>query len=102
MLLSRVGLSADGSLGLSQCFAGPDAFVPRVIRLDVTNTSAVSEPRTAAATTTAFARSRDGDTFVTNGTGGCRRGCWGSLIKESNRKTFFSLLINTAIDKLCI
>ena len=59
------------------CFADPDAFVPRVIMLGVTSTSAVSEPRTAATTTTAFPRFRDGAAFAAFGPDGrYPRGSW--------------------------
>ena len=74
-MLSRVCLSADDCLGLRrQCFAGLYALVPRVIKLCVTSTSTVSEPRTAATATTAFPRLSDGATFAAYGTDGRRRG----------------------------
>ena len=58
-------MSAASSLGLRPYFAGLDALVPRVMKLDITTTSAVSEPRTAATTTTAFTRFLDGTAFAT-------------------------------------
>ena len=61
-------------LGLSPCFAGPNALVPRVLNLYVASTSAFSEPRATATTTTHFAGLPDGDTCGANGTGGLRRG----------------------------
>ena len=87
--MSRVRLSADGCLGWSQCFAGPNAFVPRVIRLDVTNTSAVSEPRTAAAAATMFPRLRDDAALGANGTDGRRRGwcCVNVVIGQNTNMT---------------
>ena len=75
--MSRVRLSADGCLGVRQCFfAGLDALVPRVIKLVVTNTSAVSEPRTTATATTNSPRFRNGATFEACGTAGRRCDCW--------------------------
>ena len=53
-------MSAASSLGLRQCFARTDALVPRVTEVGVASTSAVSEPRTAATTTTAFTGFPDG------------------------------------------
>ena len=66
------------SLGLWPCFADLDALVPSVIKLRVNTTSAVSEPRTAATTTTAFTRFRDGAAFAAFGSDGHRRrrGWW--------------------------
>ena len=61
-------MSANGYLGLRQCFAGLDALVPRVIKLGVTITSAVSEPRTTATAATYFPRFRDDAAFGTHGT----------------------------------
>ena len=75
-LLSCVELSADGCLGLRQCFTDLDAVVPRVIKFGVTGTSAVSEPRTTATTATIFPGFRDGAAFGAYGTDGrCRSGC---------------------------
>ena len=68
--MSSVWLLADG-----QCCAGLDALVPRVIKLGVTYTSAVSEPRTIVTTTTYFTRSVDGSTFGACGTDCRRRDC---------------------------
>ena len=58
---------------MRQCFADLDALVPRVIKLGVPDTSAVSEPRTCATTTTAFPRFPDGATFAAFGPDGRRR-----------------------------
>ena len=60
---------------LRRCFAGLNALVPRVIKLGVTGTSAVSEPRTTATTATKFPRFRDDAAFGTGETNG-RRDCW--------------------------
>ena len=65
-------MSAPSSLGLR--FAYVDALVPRVAELGVISTSAVSEPRTTATTTTVFSRFLDSAAFGTYGTDGrCRR-----------------------------
>ena len=51
--------------------------MPRVTKLGVASTSAVSEPRTAATATTAFPRFRDGAAFAAFGPDGRRpRGYW--------------------------
>ena len=72
-------------------FAGLDTLVPRVIKLGVTRTSAVSEPRTTATAATDFARFRDDAAFGAYGTNGRRRGCWRvcrwSLVKPQKMKT---------------
>ena len=68
-------MSADDCLGLYQCFAGLDAFIPRVIKLGVTITSAVSEPRTTATAATNFLRFHDDTAFGAYRTNSCRRGC---------------------------
>ena len=62
-----------GCLELRPCSAGPDALVPRVTKLGVTSTSAVSEPRTTATTTTTFPRFRDGAAFGAYGIDGRHR-----------------------------
>ena len=82
---------ANDSLSLCSYFAGLNALVPRVIKFCVTSTSAVSEPRTAATTTTNFARFFNGAAFRTCKTDHHRRVCWylhcmGALIKETKRK----------------
>ena len=59
--MSSVCLSADSFLHPG--FARPEALVPRVAKLGVTSTSAVSEPRTAATATTSFARFFNGAAF---------------------------------------
>ena len=74
--MSRVRLSADGCLEPRPCFAGLDALVPRVMKLCVTRTSAVSEPRTTATATTHFPRFLDGAAFRACGTDNRCRGCW--------------------------
>ena len=72
---------ADSCLGLSPCFAGPDALVPRVTELGVTSTSAVSEPRAAATTTTAFHRLINGAALRAYGPdGGHRHDRWDSHV----------------------
>ena len=85
--MSRVRLSADGCLGLRPCCAGPDALVPRVIKLSIVSTSAVSEPRTAASTTTTFPRFRDGTAVAAYGPGARRgRDCWYSYVSIGQKK----------------
>ena len=74
--MSRVRLPADGCcLGLIQYFAGLDAFVKRVIKLGVTRTPAVSEPRTTATAAANFPRFGDDAAFGTYGTDERCRGC---------------------------
>ena len=72
-LLSSVSPLTDG---LSPCFAGLHALVPRVLKSCVTDTPAVSEPRTAATAATALPRFRDGAAFGAYGTDGRRRRGW--------------------------
>ena len=64
---------ADGDLA----FAGLDALVPRVIKLCVASSSAVSEPRAAATTATTFVRFTHISAFVAYGTDNrpARRDC---------------------------
>ena len=62
-------------LGLKPCSAGPDALVPRVIKVCVPSAATIPEPRTATAAATCFAGFRDGSAFAAYGTGGRRRGC---------------------------
>ena len=69
-------MATDGYLGLCQCFAGLDALVPRVIKLAVTSTSAVSEPRTTATTATYFPGFRNDPAFGAYETDGRRRSCY--------------------------
>ena len=68
--------------------------MPRVTELGVASTSAVSEPRTAATTTTAFPRFRDGAAFAAFGPAGChRRRCcnlYVSIRQETNKETLSS------------
>ena len=76
-------------------FAGLDALVPRVIKVDVTNTSAVSEPRTTAAAATNFLRFRNGAAFGAYRTDGRRRDCWCVYVgigQNTNTKKKYSLL----------
>ena len=47
------------------CFAGPNAFVPRVTKFCATGTAAIFEPRTSATATTGFAGFRDDSTLGT-------------------------------------
>ena len=62
-------------LGLHPCFAGLDPLRPRVMKkLHVTRSSAVSEPRTAATTTTHFTRFLHGAAFGTYDTDNHRHG----------------------------
>ena len=96
--MNSVRVSADGCPGLRPCFAGLDALVPRVIKLGVTSTSAVSEPRTAATTTTAFPRFLDGAAFAAYGPDGCRRhdGFWYLyvvFIKRASRENAYQTLL---------
>ena len=58
------------------CFAGPNALVPRVIKVCVTGTSAGSEPRTAAAATGNFARFLNDSALGAYETHGRCRDCW--------------------------
>ena len=48
---------------MRQCFAGLDALVPRVSKLDIAIASAISEPRTTATAATNSPRFRDDATF---------------------------------------
>ena len=79
-------MSAASSLGLSHCFADLNALVPRVIKLGVTSTSAVSEPRTAATATTTPARFGDDAAFEAYGADGRRRGCWSAHVCGGQRQ----------------
>ena len=74
--LSSVCLLADNCLGLGPCFAGLNALVPRVLKVFVTCTSTVFEPRTTVSATTSFARFRDDAAFGAYGTGDRRSGGW--------------------------
>ena len=73
---SRVELLADGPIGLSTSFAGLDALVPRVIKIWVTSTSAIVEPRTAATAATSFPGFLHGATYGAYGIDDRRRACW--------------------------
>ena len=72
-----MGLWADDRLELRPSFAGLDALVPRIMKVGVTSTSAVLEPRTAATATTAFPRLLDGTAFGAYKIAAacCRGGC---------------------------
>ena len=75
---------------MRQCFAGLDALVPRVVKLDVTSTSAVSEPRTTVAAATDFLRFHNDTTFGAYRTDGRRRGYWRVYVdigQNTNTKT---------------
>ena len=75
--MSRVRLSAHGCLELHPCFARLDALVPRVAKLYVIDTFAVSEPGTAATATTRFAGFLDSTAFGAYHDGHCRnRWCY--------------------------
>ena len=66
--------------------------MPRVTKLGVTSTSAVSEPRTTVPAATDFSRFRDHTAFETGSTHYRRLGCWcvyvgiGQNIKMKARK----------------
>ena len=63
--------------------------MPRVIKLGVTSTSAVSEPRTTVPAATDFSRFRDDAAFGAYGTDGRRRGWWcvyGGIGQSTNMK----------------
>ena len=66
----------DDYLGLRLCFAGLNALVPRVIKVGVASTSAVSEPRTAATATTQLPGFPDSGASGAHGTNGRRRDYW--------------------------
>ena len=91
----------DDYLGLRPCFAGLDALVPRVINFGSTSNPTVSEPRTAAATTTAFPRFRDGAACAAfRPDGRYPRGSWylyvgvGKITKEeNNHQLLFSYML---------
>ena len=79
------------------------------MKLVVTSTCAVSEPRTAATTTTAFPRFRDGAAFVAFGPDGRQpRGCWylyyvsiGQMNDEKNaRQSLVSHAVHAKANKL--
>ena len=61
-----------------------------MVKLGVTSTSTVSEPRAATSTTTVFTRFPDGAAFAAYEHDACsRRGCWYlyvEFVKEANRK----------------
>ena len=57
-------------------FAGPNALIPTVTKVCIIRTSAVSEPRTTAATATYFPGFPDDAAFWAYGTYGRRRDYW--------------------------
>ena len=67
---------ADGCLGLRPYSAGLNPLVPRVIKLGVTCTSAVFEPRATVSATTSFARFPDDAAFRAYGLGDHRSDSW--------------------------
>ena len=71
--MSCVWLLDDGCLGPRPCFAGLNALVPRVMKLGVAHTSAVSEPRTTATAATVFPRFHDDAALSASGTDDRRR-----------------------------
>ena len=80
-------------VGVCPCVAGLNALVPRVAELRVTSTAAVSEPRTAATTTTCFPRFLDGAAFEAHGPDGrrcCGCRCVYVSIGQRNDKTVSS------------
>ena len=85
-------------------FAGLDALVPRVAKLAVTSTSAVSEPRTAATAAADFSRFLDGTALRACQTDCRRRNCscvhGGIHQKRENNHCFFwtiSIYIDLAL-----
>ena len=67
LLLGGVRLLSDDCLQLRPHFTGLDAIVPSVTKFGVPSTSAISEPGTAATTTTVFPRFRHGTAFGAHG-----------------------------------
>ena len=66
-------------------FAGLDALVPRVTKLDIASTSAVSEPRPAVTAATTCPRFRDGAAFGAYGTNSHHPKRW-ALVKTQRLK----------------
>ena len=66
---------ADDRLGVRSHFAGLQALMPRVIKLCVVDTSAVSKPRTTVTATTHFAGSLDDPAFGAYGNDSSHCGC---------------------------
>ena len=75
-LLNSVCLLTGGYLRLGPCFAGLNALVPRVIKVCVTCSSAVFEPRTTVSATTSFAGFLDDAALGAYGTGDRRSDGW--------------------------
>ena len=73
--MRRIGVFLSNNDCVRPCpwFAGLDTLVPRVAKFCVTYTSTVSEPRTSATATTAFAGFPDAAASGTYGTDGRRR-----------------------------
>ena len=71
-----------------------------MIKVCVASTSAVSEPRTAATTTTDFARFRNGAALRTHGTDSRLQGCWRLYVGVGQRHKGKSAI--TATERRCI
>ena len=91
-LLSSVFLLTDSCPGLSPCFAGMYALVPRVLKSCVTSTSAVFEPGTPESTATHFPRFPDGAAFGAYRTD-CRRrrSCWVFVGQTQKEKKHYNM-----------
>ena len=81
-------MSAASSLGLHSCSTDLNALVPCVIKLGISSTSAVFEPRTTAAATTTFTRFHDGAALEAYRRDGRRhrRGYWVFICGHSSNK----------------
>ena len=64
-----------------------------MLKVCVTSTSAVFEPRTTATATTAFTRFKDGAALGTYGTDCCRCGCWCLYVGISRKQKRKNALI---------
>ena len=87
------------------CFAGLNALVPRVTKVCVTRTSAVSKPRTAAGATADFARFLSNAALGTHGTDGRRcRDCWCWHVANDQTHTKVENPTNVTIDseRVCV
>ena len=88
-------MSGHNCLQLIPCFAGQDAFVPRVTKFCATDSSAIPKPRTVATATTSFARFVDSTASGANESASRRRHCRGcrcSYVRISQRKCLIILL----------
>ena len=88
--MMSIQLLAHGPLGGHPGCARLDPLVPRVMKLCVTRSSAVSKPRTAATTATHFTRFLDGAAFGTYNTDYYRPDCWCAIlssVNNTNRRT---------------